>query len=170
MVRIQTQLILLRLALGLAALGRKKGPTERAPVAGGETLSYIFYGASNRSGTITIKANGDGFILDSGGPGFPPEEVEGDLGKGRDTIRMFHLGKIWLPPSQRAVGSKNNLGDVAEHRYFKDWQVASLIQHSGAAGKRFYDLKTGFLVGIEIAVGGEAYRGELRSTTIPGLF
>jgi hypothetical protein len=159
------------IALLLGVAGCSKGSTEAAPVQGGETLTYRFDGTVGMStARITITARSGGFTVGAEPiGGFSPVDVGPDLADGRDQLKLYYLGRLWLEPSARKVGAKTVVGDVKEQTTWSGWPVWVVAEHGGASGKRYFHRDTGFLVGMQISVGGGGYRAQLVGTNMDGM-
>ena len=154
-------------ALALASPGCTSKPAEPAPLEGGERLDLrIHRTAGVAQGSITVERTEDGFRLVASAPAYPPIEVGPDLRDGRRPLRMFDVGMLWLPPSERTVGAKNHLGDVVAKERKGRWETFVLSERNGAI-KRFFDVDTGFVVAIDMHQTGG--RIELVGSTVPGL-
>lgn len=143
-------------------------PSERAPLQGGETITYKTYlSASPATAVITFASSGSGFVITSNGIAFPPEEVSGDLRHGRSRLKVFNLAILWLAPSERRIGTKNHLGEVTERTTSDGREVYVLSERNGAM-LRYFDAQTGFLVKAKRpdSIIGTT---DLVSSTIPGL-
>ncbi|MCA9552221.1 MAG: hypothetical protein KC933_19430 [Myxococcales bacterium] len=146
--------------------------TEPAPVVGGETFTYRFEATTGLSqATIKLEADGKGGFNVTADPlgGFAAQHVDADLADGRNQIKLYYLGKLWLEPSARHVGAKTLVGNVTEQAMKNGWPVFVVADKNGAAGKRYYHTTTGFLVTLEIPVGGGAYRGALIGSSMAEL-
>ena len=91
------------------------------------------------------------------------------LADGRRQLKLFHLGWLWLKPSNRKVGGKTPVGTVTERITWNGLDVWVVAEHGGVSGKRYFHAQTGFLVGLNISVGGGAYHGKLMKTNIAGM-
>jgi hypothetical protein len=150
-------------ALILLALGAcKSAPVEQAPVAGGETLTYVGEGTR---GVITIEKSAEGFILKTD-HGEPPQPVAANLRDGRAPVAAIDLGLLWLEPSQRHLGGQVPLGNVVseETRVGRPcWKVSERNGHI----ERWFEKQTGFLVEKRTNPAGPTV--QLQASTVPGL-
>ena len=68
---------------------------------------------------------------------------------------------IWLPADTRKTGSRLHVGgldSISEVKHWKEWEVAVITAQIGGGfltGTWYYDVKTGFLVGMEKEFAGD---------------
>lgn len=142
-------------------------PRERAPVEGGETLSYIMRSEKGGArGTVTLEKKGRGFLVKSTSPAYPPQRVGPDLRAPRADIAAYNIGVLWLPPSVRALGTRSFAGEVLRTETH-DGQLYIVV--GATAEQRFFDAETGFLVAIRRMIGPFTETLKLEGTTVPGL-
>ena len=154
----------LAFALVLSSLACRQTQSEPAPLNGGETIRY-FSTRESASITFTFDKTPSGFIIKTSSPAYKDMRVGPDLRQGRTPIKVFGIGTLWLPPSERVVGAVNRFGTVIELRETTDGTFCLLSERNGQI-RRFYDLETGFLRYI-----GEPYKPivAIKESTIPGL-
>ncbi|MBI4597413.1 MAG: hypothetical protein HY737_03305 [Candidatus Omnitrophica bacterium] len=88
-------------------------------------------------GTSSVRGNGKlPLVLDA-----QLRPVEGD------GIEAYFLGRLWLPPSERRTAWFRR----TRRQRWDRWDVVAVTPNNRAVGgERFYDVKTGFLVGYNL--------------------
>lgn len=151
-------------------VGCKTRVEEPAPVQGGEYLTYHIVADSLAIATVRIEADGLGFVVKAEGGGWAPQRVAADLTDGRSEIKAFHLGKLWLPLSQRKVGTKTPLGEVVHVRIRNGRRVVVIRRRPSSPVVEHYFLEdSGFLIGMQMNLGGRPYVADLVDTNILGI-
>ncbi|GMU52636.1 MAG: hypothetical protein AMXMBFR33_17820 [Candidatus Xenobia bacterium] len=91
-------------------------------------------------------------------------------------LRESNLGLLYLPPAQRKANSQCKAGLVQFEKRWERWSVWLVqVREGDLSGQRYYESRTGFLVGFELNQDdpnrnkGEFVRGILESTDLPGL-
>ncbi len=164
MIRLLTTFVVAGLSFSCMSEGE---PQVEAPLSGGERLSYgVDLGHAASAGTITFERRGRGFRVFSSSPGYPEQFMRLDL-QDRGGVKAFHLGHIWLPPADRAVGSQLDIGEVEVHELHHGRVMAVIVR---PLVTRYYDVETGFLMAaIGVRGGTKTQLAQLKSTTVPGL-
>lgn len=121
---------------------------EPAPVRDRGTLTYSIgdSGETDRV-TLTFYQHGSGFLIDCAPCTVEPQLVGSDLRDGESPIQASDLGMLWLPPSERKVGAKNDLGEVTKVTVWKRRKVFILSSQGGKVLRRFNG-HNGFLESI----------------------
>ncbi len=158
-------------AAALMGLGCKNEPLEAAPVTGQEFLQYRLEGQyMNGLETVLIRPHEDGFILSSQNKnGFEPQVVNAELTNGRRLLKIFHLGWLWLKPSDRKIGALLPMGEVLEQTVWNKIPVFVVGSPNRNIERWYFHTETGFLVGNKTSVSGGMYQTKLQKTNIPGL-
>ncbi len=91
-------------------------------------------------------------------------------------LRESNLGLLYLPPAQRKASTQSKAGLVQFEKRWERWSVWQVqVREGDLSGQRYYESRTGFLVGFELNQDdpnrnkGEFVRGILESTDLPGL-
>lgn len=100
---------------------------------------------------------------------YSPETVDVALLHGRKLVSMYRLGQLWLPTAHRVTGAKVAAGDVKKTRTWNGWSVIVVLGNAGA-DKRYYDLDSGYLVGMDlVGRGTSSLQASLIGTSFPSL-
>ena len=144
-------------AAAVVATACSKSIKHPAPVQDG---SYLKYAVAKEVADTTIRyeikvvfsAAGNAWDIDfrSSDAAYTAEPVRTDLAlmpKDR-VIQGLSLGRLWLDPDSRRIGSVGPCGRVTKERPYEGFQTWEL--HGACTmnvGQRFFDSETGFLVG-----------------------
>ena len=138
-----------------------------APLQGGETMTFVVMRSlENNEGTLTFEKEGTGYTIRTDWASFAPQRVGPDLHDGRRRVEAFELGMLWLPPSLREVGAQTLVGTVTAQKQINKRNTYAVHERNSKM-KRYYDMKTGFIVHIVKNEG--PYSASLKRSTIPGL-
>ncbi len=180
-VRILLLLALVLLAAGCSGAGgggAAPPPATLAPV--GSFLEYSLvhtdrFGKSQaRKLRLTFLAGNE---LGVGEDKKPIATLDGELAPtDGQPLRESNLGLLYLPPAQRMAGRASKAGLVQFEKRWERWSVWQVqVREGDLSGQRYYEARTGFLVGSELNRDdpnhnkGEFIRGILESTDLPGL-
>lgn len=156
----------------LMSLGCKSEPLQPAPVTGQEFLQYRLNGQyTNAIETVLIRPHEDGgFVVSSQTKnGFEPQVVDVELANGRRLLKIFHLGWLWLKPSDRKIGALLPMGEVLEQTVWNRIPVFVVGSPNRIIERWYFHTETGFLVGSKTTVSGAVYSTKLQKTNISGL-